>query len=226
MSNLHVENLCLADRETERSFEKSGFVLLTDVIPDALLEIRYFSTFNFVGERIDSYKAPVAYLTEETAFALKNASDDLKKQGYVIEIFDAYRPQSAVDHFKRWAKDLSATEMKPYFYPNVDKSELFVKGYIAEKSSHSRGAAVDLTIVDMMSGQEVDMGGGFDFFGELSHSGYRKGLTAKQIENRLILRRAMIENGFKPLDEEWWHFSLIDEPYPNTYFDFPITSPE
>lgn len=208
---------------TKRSLDKSGFVLLTDVIPDALLEIRYYSTFNFVGTRIDSYEAPVAYLTKEAASALKKASDDLKKQGYVIEIFDAYRPQSAVDHFKRWAKDLSATEMKPYFYPDVDKSELFAKGYIAEKSSHSRGAAVDLTIVEMMTGQEVDMGACFDFFGERSHSLHTEGLTEVQIRNRMILRKAMTENGFKPMAEEWWHFSLENEPYPDTYFDFPIS---
>jgi D-alanyl-D-alanine dipeptidase len=213
------------ERKAEISLDKSGFVLLTDIIPDALLEIRYFSTFNFVGERIDAYEAPVAYLTKETALALKNASDALKKQGYVIEIFDAYRPQSAVDHFKRWAKDLDATEMKPYYYPDVDKSELFTLGYIAEKSAHSRGAAVDLTIVDMMSGQELDMGSAFDFFGEVSHSEHTEGLTKEQINNRRILRKAMTENGFKPLAEEWWHFSLENEPYPNTYFDFPITSP-
>ena len=226
MSNIRAEEFCPKENKIERSFEKSGFVLLTDVIPDALLEIRYYSTFNFVGKRIDSYEAPVAYLTKETACALKKASDDLKKQGYVIEIFDAYRPQSAVDHFKRWAKDLSATEMKPYFYPDLDKSELFTKGYIAEKSAHSRGAAVDLTIVDMMSGQELDMGGSFDFFGELSHSLHTQGLTETQINNRMILRKAMTENGFKPLAEEWWHFSLETEPYPNTYFDFPIVSPK
>ena len=150
-----------------QSIEKAGFVPVTDVIPEALLEMRYYSAFNFVGERIDSYKAPVAYLTRETAQALKKASDELKKQGYIIEIFDAYRPQSAVDHFKRWARDPGATEMKPYFYPDVDKSELFARGYIAERSAHSRGAAVDLTIVDMMSGQELDMGSAFDFFGDV-----------------------------------------------------------
>ena len=225
MSKIHMDEIKNGNDNVKRSFDQSGFVLLTDVIPDALLEIRYYSTLNFVGERIDAYKAPVAYLTKETAYALKNASDDLKKQGYIIEIFDAYRPQSAVDHFKRWAKDLDATEMKPYFYPNVDKSELFSRGYIAEKSGHSRGAAVDLTIVDMMSGQELDMGSAFDFFGEVSHSEYTEGLSEAQINNRRILRKAMTENGFKPMAEEWWHFSLENEPYPDTYFDFPITMP-
>ena len=225
MSKMCADNFC-EKTNMGRSFEKAGFVLLTDVIPDALLEIRYYSTLNFVGERIDSYDAPVAYLTKEAACALKKASDALKKQGYVIEIFDAYRPQSAVDHFKRWAKDLNATEMKPYFYPDVDKSDLFKQGYIAEKSAHSRGAAVDLTIVDMKSGQELDMGSAFDFFGEVSHSEHTEGLTEAQINNRSILRKAMTENGFKPMAEEWWHFSLEKEPYPDTYFDFPITFPE
>ena len=215
-----------ASTETVPEYEEEGFVLITDVIPDAILEIRYYSTFNFVGERIDAYEAPVAYLTREAAEALKNVSDDLMAQGYRIKIYDAYRPQTAVDHFKAWAEDLEATEMKPYFYPEVDKSELFDKGYIAAKSGHSRGSTVDLTIVDMMTGREVDMGGGFDYFGELSHPDYTETLTQEQIENRMILRKAMVNNGFRPLPEEWWHFTLENEPYPETYFDFPVDMPE
>ena len=207
------------------STDSSGFVLLTDVIPDAILEIRYYSTFNFVGARIDAYEAPVAYLSREAAYALKRASDALIVRGYRIKIYDAYRPQSAVDHFKRWSEDLTATEMKPYFYPDLDKSELFSRGYIAGRSGHSRGSTVDLTIVDMASGREVDMGSGFDLFGELSHSDHTQGLTKDQIKNRSILRRAMTENGFRPIAEEWWHFTLENEPYPDTYFDFPITMP-
>lgn len=225
MSNLIVDEVLADGDDVRRSTDPSGFVLVTDVIPDALLEIRYYSTFNFVGKRIDGYEAPVAYLTIEAARALKKASDDLRKQGYAIEIFDAYRPQSAVDHFKRWAKDLTDTEMKPYFYPEVSKTDLFKLGYIAEKSGHSRGAAVDLTIVDMRSGMELDMGGSFDFFGELSHSYHTEGLTQQQIQNRAILRKAMTDNGFQYLPEEWWHFLLENEPYPDTYFDFPVTSP-
>ena len=205
---------------------EEGFVMITDVIPEAILEIRYYSTFNFVGERIDAYEAPVAYLTKEAAAALKNVSDDLMAQGYRIKIYDAYRPQTAVDHFKAWAEDLEATEMKPYFYPEVDKSELFDKGYIAAKSGHSRGSTVDLTIVDMLTGREVDMGGGFDYFGELSHPDYTATLTQEQIDNRMILREAMIKSGFRPLPEEWWHFTLENEPYPETYFDFPVDMPE
>ena len=206
--------------------EEAGFVLITDVIPDAILEVRYYSTFNFVGERIDAYEAPVAYLTKEAAAALKNVSDDLMAQGYRIKIYDAYRPQTAVDHFKAWAEDLEAEEMKPYFYPEVDKSELFEKGYIAAKSGHSRGSTVDLTIVDMMTGRELDMGGAFDYFGELSHPAYTATLTQEQFNNRMILQKAMVDKGFRPLAEEWWHFTLENEPYPNTYFDFPVDMPE
>ena len=217
MKSIYIDDLCSDDMG-----ETAGFVLLTDVIPDAILEIRYYSTFNFVGERIDGYFAPLAYLTEEAANALKKASDSLKKQGYRIKIYDAYRPQMAVDHFKRWSEDLRATEMKPYFYPDVDKSEMFTKGYIAERSGHSRGSTVDLTLVDMMTGMEVDMGSGFDFFGEISHSENTDGLTDIQINNRAILRKAMVGNGFMPLPEEWWHFTLENEPYPDTYFDFSV----
>ena len=209
-----------------RSTDSSGFVLLTDVIPDAIPEIRYYSTFNFVGERIDSYEAPVAYLTLEAACALKQVSDELKGMGYRIKIFDAYRPQTAVDHFKRWAADPGAVEMKSYFYPDIEKSELFAKGYIAGRSGHSRGSTVDLTMVDMVSGRETDMGSGFDLFGELSHAEHTQGLTKAQIENRAILRRAMTNHGFRPMASEWWHFTLVNEPYPHTYFDFPITFPQ
>lgn len=208
------------------SCDKSGFVFVTDMIPDAILEMRYYSTFNFVGERIDGYDAPVAYLTKEAAAALVKVNEALKKQGYRMKIYDAFRPQTAVNHFKRWESDLDSVEMKPYFYPDKGKVELFEKGYVAKKSSHSRGSAVDLTIVDMMTGREVDMGCGFDFFGELSDSDRIEGLTAEQIKNRATLSKAMIDNGFKPHPREWWHFTLKDEPYPDTYFDFPITMPE
>ena len=214
------------DRAEELEYEDDGFVLVTDVIPDAILEVRYYSAFNFVGERIDAYKAPVVYLTKEAVAALKKASDDLMRKGYRIKVYDGYRPQTAVDHFKECAEDLDDTEMKQYFYPEVDKSDLIRKGYIAEKSGHSRGSAVDLTIVDAMTGRDVDMGGSFDFFGRLSHPDYTETLTQEQINNRRLLRKAMMDNGFKPLAEEWWHFTLENEPYPNTYFDFPVDMPD
>jgi D-alanyl-D-alanine dipeptidase len=209
-----VDGITLSD-------DSSDFVLLSEEVPDAILEIRYYSTYNFVGERIDGYEQPVALLTKEAADALKDVSDDLIKQGYRLKIYDAYRPQKAVTHFVEWAKDENDTKMKEYFYPELDKNVLFPKGYIAEHSGHSRGSTVDLTLFDMETEKEVDMGGTFDYFGELSHPDY-KGITDKQYKNRMILRKAMTDHGFKPLPEEWWHFTLEDEPFTDTYFTFPV----
>ena len=200
--------------------DPTGFVILSDVVPDVIQEIRYYSTYNFVGERIDGYEQPCAMMTIEAAQALKNVSDYVKKQGYRLKIYDAYRPQKAVSHFVRWAENLSDTRMKKYFYPKVDKTRLFAEGYIAEKSGHSRGSTVDLTLFDMNTGKELDMGGTFDYFGELSHPDYKGELTKQQLKNRKTLRDAMLKFGFKPLDTEWWHFTLKNEPYPDTYFTF------
>ena len=203
--------------------DSSDFVLLSEAVPDAILEIRYYSTYNFVGDRIDGYEEPTALLTKEAATALKEVSDDLVAKGYRLKIFDAYRPQKAVTNFMNWAKDIDDTRMKEYFYPELDKSVLFDQGYIAEKSGHSRGSTVDLTLFDMKTEKEVDMGGTFDYFGELSHPDYTN-ITEEQYKNRMILREAMLAHGFKPLDEEWWHFTLKDEPFPDTYFTFPVNS--
>lgn len=198
------------------------FVDLSEAVPDVILEIRYYSTYNFVGERIDGYNAPVAMMTAEAAQALKKVSDDVKEKGYRLKIFDAYRPQRAVEHFARWGSDLDSLTMKPYFYPEVNKAECFELGYIAHRSGHSRGSTVDLTLFDMTTGREVDMGGPFDFLGELSHPDYTGQLTEQQIANRMILRETMVKGGFEPLDTEWWHFTLADEPYPDTYFDYLV----
>lgn len=208
------------------AFERPGFVLVSEAVPDAILEIRYFSTYNFVGERIRGYNEPVALLTKEAAIALKKASDDLLRRGYQLKVYDAYRPQSAVEHFKAWALDLQDTRMKEYFYPEMDKSVLFARGYIASRSGHSRGSAVDVTLVDRETGKDIDMGSPFDYFGEISHPGYTEGLTKEQINNRGLLRDTMLAHNFKAIDTEWWHFVLRDEPYPNTYFDFPVEGPD
>ena len=208
---------------TKRSNDSSDFVLLSDVVPDAILEIRYYSTYNFVGERIDGYEEPIAVLTEEAADALREVSDDLMEQGYRLKMYDAYRPTEAVENFVDWAKDTGDTRMKEYFYPELDKSVLFRQGYIGRRSGHSRGSTVDLTLFDMDTEKEVDMGGTFDYFGEISHPDYR-GITQEQYDNRMILREAMTAHGFKPLATEWWHFTLRNEPYPDTYFTFPVNS--
>lgn len=201
----------------------SGFVLLADYVPDIIQEIRYYSTYNFIGDKIDGYEEPCALLTKEAARALKAVSKELIVQGYRLKVFDAYRPACAVKHFLLWGIEDEDIRMKPYFYPDLRKQELFEKGYVAKQSSHSRGSTVDLTLVDMNTGKEVDMGSPFDLFGEKSHPNYR-GITDEQFENRMILQKAMLRNGFLPLDCEWWHFTLDNEPYPDTYFEFPVSS--
>ena len=203
--------------------DPSGFVLLADYVPQIVQGIRYYSTYNFIGDRIDGYEEPCALLTIEAARALKAVSSELIVQGYRLKLFDAYRPACAVKHFVLWGIEDQDVRMKPYFYPELEKQELFAKGYIAKLSSHSRGSAVDLTLLDMKSGKELDMGGPFDLFSERSHPDFR-GISAEQYDNRMILRRAMLRNGFLPIDCEWWHFALNNEPYPDTYFNFPVSS--
>jgi len=212
-----------AEDDVMLSDDASGFVLLTDAVPDAILEIRYYSTYNFVGDRIAGYDEPLAMLTKEAAEALAEVSDELDDMGYRLKIYDAYRPQMAVTNFVEWALDEDDTRMKEYFYPELEKDVLFSQGYIAEHSGHSRGSTVDLTLFDMNTEKEVDMGGTFDYFGELSHPDY-KGITEEQFANRMLLRDVMVKHGFRPLPEEWWHFTLEDEPYPDTYFTFPVNS--
>lgn len=201
--------------------DPSGFVVLTDVVPDVILEIRYFSSFNFVGTRVDGYEQPVALMTREAARALKAISDEAISLGYRLKIWDTYRPQMAVDHFCRWGENVTDTLTKRYFYPYLDKDVVFDQGYIARRSGHSRGSVVDLTLVDMKTGRDIDMGYGFDWFGGESHPDYR-GITEEQYANRMLLRGLMLKHGFLPIEEEWWHFILKDEPYPDTYFTFPV----
>ena len=158
-------------KEADPAADSSDFVNITDVVPDVILEIRYFGTYNFVGDRIDGYLEPTALLTRQAADSLKVVSDELKQQGYRLKIYDAYRPQMGVDHFVRWGKDLEDTRMKAYFYPMLEKDVLF-PNYIAIHSGHSRGSTVDLTLFDMNTEKEVDMGGTFDWFGVESHPDY------------------------------------------------------
>ena len=226
--------------EVNPTEDASQFVNLTDVVPDAILEIRYFGTYNFVGERIDGYLEPTALLTREAADSLKAVSDDVKAQGYRLKIYDAYRPQMGVDHFMRWAANVPDTLMKPYFYPDLDKSVLFDQEYICAKSGHTRGSTLDLTLFDMQTEKELDMGGTFDWFGPESHPDFcgnpetmeytgdnskspvGRTITTEQFHNRMILRQAMLRHGFKAMPTEWWHFTLNDEPFPDTYFTFPV----
>ena len=214
----------MTDQYQQRAqMDTSGFVLLADLIPDIVQEIRYYSSYNFIGSRINGYEEPCAILTRKAARALQAVSNEAIVQGYRLKIYDAYRPARAVRQFVLWGIEDLDLRMKPYFYPELQKQELFVKGYIASRSSHSRGSTVDLTLLDMKTGKEVDMGGPFDYFGALSHPDYRD-ITEDQFQNRMTLQRIMTRNGFIPIDCEWWHFTLEDEPCPDTYYDFPVSS--
>ena len=211
------------DFQKEAQLNTSDFVLVSDYVPAIVQEIRYFSTYNFVGDRIDGYEQPCAILTKEAARALKMISNRANVMGYRLKVFDAYRPADAVRHFVLWGVDDLDQRMKPFFYPDLEKQELFKRGYIASQSSHSRGSTIDLTLLDMKTGKEVDMGSPFDLFSPISHPDCRE-ITDEQYENRMFLQRAMVRNGFQPIDCEWWHFSLRNEPYPDTYFNFPVSS--
>lgn len=216
--NLLSFTICLAGVSVADS---SGFVVLTDIVPDAIVELRYYTLYNFIGDRIRGYEEPVALVTKETAYALNEVEKELLPMGYTIKIFDAYRPQMAVDHFVEWAQILSDTRMQKYFYPEENKANLFAHGYISSRSGHSRGSTVDLTLYDLRNQCDVDMGGTFDYFGYRSHPDYPN-LTEQQKQNRRLLRSVMEKHGFHGIQTEWWHFTLNNEPYPNSYFNFAI----
>jgi len=198
-----------------------GFVYIDDMIPSAQFDIRYYSEYNFVGKRIDGYKAPLAIMSLKGVTALKKVSDELEKKGYLLLIYDAYRPQKGVNDFVRWSKDAKDTKMKNEFYPLLDKRNLFKLGFISSKSGHTRGSTIDLSLVHKSTGKVVDMGGPFDFFGDISNHG-TKLITKQQTGNRNVLKNAMVKYGFKPYSKEWWHYTLINEPFPKQYFNFDV----
>ena len=213
----------MTNNDIRISTDPSGFILLADLVPGIIQEIRYYSTYNFIGDRINGYEEPCAIVTKEAARALQAVSNEVNVFGYRLKVFDAYLPIRAVKHFVLWGIEDLDLRMKPFFYPDLEKQELFKKGYIASLSSHSRGSAVDLTLLDMSTGKELDMGSPFDLFSIKSHPDCTD-VTEEQYENRMTLQKVMIRNGFRPIDCEWWHFSLENEPYPDTYFDFPVSS--
>ena len=229
----HMEAVTQPNSVVVRKQYPYGFVSVSDVIPDVELDIRYYSTDNFVGRRIPGYEAPVALLPKPVADSLRAVANELRFMGYRLKIYDAYRPQKAVDEFMRWVNDPADTLMRRRYYPRVQKSRMVGK-YIARRSAHTRGAAVDLTLVDIETGEELDMGGTFDWFGEESRPSYcgdpdkmiyrprKGGISEQQFKHRMMLRQAMTAHGFRPITSEWWHFSLKKEPYPRTYFNFDI----
>ncbi|MBE1498999.1 D-alanyl-D-alanine dipeptidase [Amycolatopsis lexingtonensis] len=228
-----------------RAAPAAEFVALSDVAPSIRQDIRYATRHNFVGQRIDGYLEPTCILTRQAADGLRQVQAQVLRQGYTLKVYDCYRPQRAVDHFVRWAKDLADEKMKAEFYPNVEKDRLFEDGYIAEKSGHSRGSTMDLTLVKLPPRHQrpyvpgeplkpcfapqdqrfpdnmVDMGTGYDCFDPLAHTD-NPAITGVARTNRDVLRNAMTAAGFRNLPEEWWHYTLNGEPFPDTYFDFPV----
>ncbi|MDY0162469.1 M15 family metallopeptidase [Desulfobotulus sp.] len=223
-----------------------SFVEIREVIPDVLMDIRYVTEHNFVGAKVEGYEAAKCYLTRKAAEALSGVEADLRPFGFGLKIYDCYRPQRAVNHFVRWAEDLNDTKTRTEFYPTVDKRHLFRDGYIASRSGHSRGSTVDLTLValppkpqpsfilgkteqkacflpieERFRDNGLDMGTGFDCFHELSHP-ENPALSEQQRAYRLLLKTLMEKHGFRYYDKEWWHFTLKNEPFPDTYFDFVV----
>jgi len=217
-------SFCSADAvSTERVSLPDGFVYLDEAVPGLVVDLRYFGSDNFLGRPVVGYGHPYPILTSEAAKALASVQNAIRPFGLGLKIFDSYRPQQAVDDFVQWAKDLDDRKTKAKYYPHVAKKDLFKEGYIAAKSSHSRGSTVDLTIVYMDADgkfRELDMGSPFDFFSPVSWP-TSMAVTAQQRANRALLQSAMTAHGFAPYDQEWWHFTLRDEPFPDTYFDFP-----
>jgi D-alanyl-D-alanine dipeptidase len=197
-----------------------GFTYLKEQIPTVELDMRYYESNNFIGKPIDGYLSPRAILSIKATMLLKRVQEELKGFGLGLKIFDAYRPQKAVDHFVRWGRDLAEIQMKVFYYPTVEKKNLFKEGYIAKHSGHSRGSTVDLSIIDLVTKEELDMGSFFDFFGRESWVGYEK-ITTQQRANRMLLHTVMIKHGFKSYSQEWWHFTLEREPF-KRYFDFDV----
>jgi zinc D-Ala-D-Ala dipeptidase len=223
----------------------AGFVDAATVVDGLVVDMRYFGDNNFVGDTIDGYERPRCLLSAQAANALAAVARDLDVRGLGLKVFDCYRPQRAVAHFVRWAQKIDDVKRKGEFYPDVDKRNLFKEGYIAERSGHSRGSTLDLTLVlrsplpnppphsasqtrvdalmpgEGREGAELDMGSPFDFFSPTSWPS-DKSVSAQAQDNRALLAVAMTRGGFKPYDKEWWHFTLVDEPFPDTYFDFPV----
>ena len=198
-----------------------GFVYLNDVAPTILSEIRYAGPHNFVGNPIHGYKRPVCIITKRAALALLDVQYDLKKQGFKLKVFDCYRPQKAVDHFVAWSKAKEDWHTKAAYYPHLKKTDLFNQDYIASQSGHTRGSTIDLTVINLKTHRPLDMGTPFDFMDDRSNP-LSDAVSKTQFENRMILRRVMISDGFIPYPGEWWHFTLKGEPFPNTYFNFDV----
>ena len=209
-------------KSVEPTEDSSDFVMLSDVAPDILQEIRYYTTYNFMGKQMIDYDAPVALLTKESADALFQVNEKLKRNGYCLKVYDAYRPQGTVDAMYQWSMDETNIVTKKSFYPNIDdKKRLFREGYLNQQSAYTRGSTVAVTLVDLAAGREVDMGSTFDYFDEISLRNSDL-ISEEQRANRNYLEKMMKDGGFIQSGNVWWQFTLVEEPYPETYFEFPV----
>jgi len=215
--------LCVASLSVNAAAQDrpAAFVDAAAVVPGLIVDARYAGSHNFVGRPIEGYQAARCFLTKHAAEALAQVAHDLAARGLVLKVFDCYRPARAVANFVRWARNLNDTAGKREFYPEVDKRMLFRDGYISSRSGHSRGSTVDLALVRRADGRELDMGSPFDFFSPKSWPSDRS-VSDEAQQNRALLAAAMRRGGFRPYDKEWWHFTLNNEPFPDTYFDFPV----
>lgn len=208
--------------ETIKAYQiPKDFVYVDDIIPNIIIDAKYYTEDNFIGKKINGYEGNLAILTIQASEALKNVQNDLNSKGLGLKIFDAYRPQMAVDHFVSWAADSTDTLMKDEHYPDIKKSALFSSGYIARKSGHSRGSTIDLTIINLTTNEEFDMGTSFDLLGVQAHF-YYDNLSKEQKNNRQLLKSTMEKYGFRYYKNEWWHYTLNNEPYKNKYFNFEV----
>jgi D-alanyl-D-alanine dipeptidase len=213
--------ICLISCSEPKQDGKENFVQVHEVIPNVVYDIRYYSTDNFVGAKVDGYLAPIAFITKKASAGLVQVQNELNIEGLGLKIFDAYRPQKGVDHFVRWGAIPSDTLTKEKYYPEIKKANVFDLGYVATKSGHSRGSTLDLTIINLDSKKALDMGSPWDYFGEISHHDSPL-VSQQQTANRNKLRSIMSKYGFKQYDNEWWHYTLNDEPFPVTYFNFDV----
>lgn len=215
--------LCLGSSSHAQTYNSPAgeFVEIKANLPKIQTDVRYAGSNNFVGRPIPGYNAEKIILSTSATDSLHKAIEHLNGIGYGVIIYDGYRPQKAVNYFSKWSGAMGDTVGKANFYPDIAKKYLFRLGYIASKSGHSRGSTIDLSLTDLNTGREIDMGGTYDFFDESSWPITNK-ISRQQQKNRLVLREAMLMHGFKPLHTEWWHFTLKNEPYPDTYFDFDV----
>jgi D-alanyl-D-alanine dipeptidase len=226
LTNQSIARLSAAEPHVDKSDRPPTFVRLDQHIPDLCLDLQYGTTNNFTGQVVRGYERPVCWITRPAAEALEAVQQRLRPMGLSLMVFDAFRPQKAVDFFVTWSQANNDPEwIKETFFPRLEKAKLFTQGYISKRSGHTRGSTVDLTLCSRASGampMPLDMGTRFDFFGEEASTLYPE-LTAQQRANRLLLKHLMESQGFKAYAVEWWHFTLIDEPFPDRYFDFPLS---